>query len=31
LQAGVDDFRIIESGADFGGVWYWNRRMPGAM
>jgi cyclohexanone monooxygenase len=28
-QAGVDDFRIIESGADFGGVWYWNR-YPGA-
>jgi cyclohexanone monooxygenase len=28
-QAGVNDFRIIESGADFGGVWYWNR-YPGA-
>jgi cyclohexanone monooxygenase len=28
-QAGVDDFRIIESGGDFGGVWYWNR-YPGA-
>ena len=24
-QAGVDDIRIIETGADFGGVWYWNR------
>ncbi|HEV7730933.1 MAG TPA: NAD(P)/FAD-dependent oxidoreductase [Candidatus Binatia bacterium] len=29
-QAGVDDFRIIEGGGDFGGVWYWNR-YPGAM
>jgi cyclohexanone monooxygenase len=28
-QAGVEDFRIIESGGDFGGVWYWNR-YPGA-
>jgi cyclohexanone monooxygenase len=28
-QAGVNNFRIIESGADFGGVWYWNR-YPGA-
>jgi cyclohexanone monooxygenase len=28
-QARVDNFRIIESGADFGGVWYWNR-YPGA-
>jgi cyclohexanone monooxygenase len=28
-QARVHDFRIIESGADFGGVWYWNR-YPGA-
>ena len=28
-QAGVDNFRIIDSGADFGGVWYWNR-YPGA-
>ncbi|MEM6999170.1 MAG: NAD(P)/FAD-dependent oxidoreductase [Pseudomonadota bacterium] len=28
-QAGVDDVRIIESGADFGGTWYWNR-YPGA-
>jgi len=24
-QAGVDDFRIIEMGGDFGGTWYWNR------
>ncbi|GAA3725439.1 flavin-containing monooxygenase [Gordonia hankookensis] len=24
-QAGVSDFRIIELGGDFGGVWYWNR------
>lgn len=29
-QAGFDDFRIIEGGGDFGGVWYWNR-YPGAM
>ena len=28
-QAGVQDIRIIESGADFGGTWYWNR-YPGA-
>ncbi|RQS67023.1 NAD(P)/FAD-dependent oxidoreductase [Burkholderia sp. Bp8963] len=28
-QAGVDNFRIIESGGDYGGVWYWNR-YPGA-
>jgi cation diffusion facilitator CzcD-associated flavoprotein CzcO len=28
-QAGVDNFRIIDSAADFGGVWYWNR-YPGA-
>ena len=28
-QAGVDDFRIIEKGGDFGGTWYWNR-YPGA-
>jgi cyclohexanone monooxygenase len=28
-RAGVNNFRIIESGADFGGVWYWNR-YPGA-
>jgi cation diffusion facilitator CzcD-associated flavoprotein CzcO len=24
-QVGVDRVRIIESGADFGGTWYWNR------
>src|ERR1700730_4846673 len=24
-QAGVTNFRVIETGADFGGVWYWNR------
>jgi cation diffusion facilitator CzcD-associated flavoprotein CzcO len=24
-QAGVADFRHIEHGGDFGGVWYWNR------
>lgn len=29
-QAGVNDIRIIEKGADFGGTWYWNR-YPGAM
>ena len=28
-EAGVDDFRIIEKGGDFGGTWYWNR-YPGA-
>ena len=28
-EAGVDDFNIIEAGADFGGTWYWNR-YPGA-
>jgi cyclohexanone monooxygenase len=28
-EAGVNDFRIIEAGADFGGTWYWNR-YPGA-
>ena len=26
---GLDDFRIIEAGGDFGGTWYWNR-YPGA-
>lgn len=29
-EAGIDDFRILEGGGDFGGVWYWNR-YPGAM
>ncbi|KFE64301.1 flavin-containing monooxygenase [Hyalangium minutum] len=28
-QAGVNSFRIIEKGGDFGGTWYWNR-YPGA-
>ena len=28
-ELGVTDFRIIESGGDFGGTWYWNR-YPGA-
>jgi cyclohexanone monooxygenase len=27
--AGIDDFRIVEKAADFGGTWYWNR-YPGA-
>ena len=29
IEAGVRDIRIIESGNDFGGTWYWNR-YPGA-
>nr|AJA40529.1 Baeyer-Villiger monooxygenase [uncultured bacterium] len=29
VQAGVTDVRIIDSAADFGGTWYWNR-YPGA-
>lgn len=29
-DAGIEDIRIIESGGDVGGVWYWNR-YPGAM
>jgi cyclohexanone monooxygenase len=24
-EAGITSFRIIETGGDFGGVWYWNR------
>lgn len=28
-QAGIDDFRMVEKAADFGGTWYWNR-YPGA-
>jgi len=28
-ELGIGDVRIIESGADFGGTWYWNR-YPGA-
>jgi len=29
IEAGVEDFRIIEAGGDYGGTWYWNR-YPGA-
>ena len=29
MEAGVEDYRIIEKGGDFGGTWYWNR-YPGA-
>jgi cyclohexanone monooxygenase len=29
-EAGFEDLRIIESGGDVGGTWYWNR-YPGAM
>jgi len=28
-EAGVDNFRILEKGGNFGGTWYWNR-YPGA-
>ena len=28
-EKGITNFRIIESGGDFGGTWYWNR-YPGA-
>src|SRR5215469_9122316 len=28
-EAGIKNVRIIESGGDFGGTWYWNR-YPGA-
>ena len=28
-EAGIKDIRIIETGGDFGGTWYWNR-YPGA-
>jgi cyclohexanone monooxygenase len=28
-EVGINDVRIIESGGDFGGTWYWNR-YPGA-
>jgi cyclohexanone monooxygenase len=24
-QQGIDDFRIVDKAADFGGTWYWNR------
>jgi len=29
VQAGIEGVRIVESGGDFGGTWYWNR-YPGA-
>ncbi|HUO11708.1 MAG TPA: NAD(P)/FAD-dependent oxidoreductase, partial [Caulobacteraceae bacterium] len=29
-EAGVERIRVVESGGDFGGTWYWNR-YPGAM
>ena len=29
IEAGVEDFHVIEAGSDFGGTWYWNR-YPGA-
>ncbi|NWK97392.1 monooxygenase [Sphingobium lactosutens] len=25
VEAGIDDFLIVEKAADFGGTWYWNR------
>ena len=28
-EQGIDNFRLIESGGNFGGTWYWNR-YPGA-
>ena len=28
-ERGIDNFKIIEAGGDFGGTWYWNR-YPGA-
>ena len=28
-EQGINDFKIIENGGDFGGTWYWNR-YPGA-
>ena len=28
-ERGITDVRIVESGGDFGGTWYWNR-YPGA-
>jgi len=28
-EKGIDNFKVIESGGDFGGTWYWNR-YPGA-
>jgi cyclohexanone monooxygenase len=29
IEAGIEDFHVIEAGSDFGGTWYWNR-YPGA-
>jgi cation diffusion facilitator CzcD-associated flavoprotein CzcO len=29
IQAGVEDFLVVEKAGDFGGTWYWNR-YPGA-
>ncbi|OAL36465.1 hypothetical protein AYO20_04361 [Fonsecaea nubica] len=29
IEQGINNFRIIEKGGDFGGTWYWNR-YPGA-
>jgi cyclohexanone monooxygenase len=29
-EAGFEKLRVVETGADFGGTWYWNR-YPGAM
>jgi cyclohexanone monooxygenase len=29
-EAGIEKIRVVESGGDFGGTWYWNR-YPGAM
>ena len=29
-EAGIESIRMVESGGDFGGTWYWNR-YPGAM
>jgi cation diffusion facilitator CzcD-associated flavoprotein CzcO len=29
LDAGIDNFRIVDKAADWGGTWYWNR-YPGA-
>ncbi|CAN9364674.1 unnamed protein product [Alternaria alternata] len=29
IEAGINDFKIIEKAGDFGGTWYWNR-YPGA-
>ncbi|SLM96128.1 flavin-containing monooxygenase [Brevibacterium yomogidense] len=29
MEAGVEDFKIIDAAGDFGGTWYWNR-YPGA-